>query len=78
MIPNTFIYVENRNGRPHLATGYVCQHRQNMIECTVGDDIHRIVGQRMVDWWNNSFTQMQDRIVVRDSMMRGVYGTIGE
>lgn len=64
----TFITVENRNGRPWQAVGYVCRHEVSMAECRDCPDGPG-VAQAMIDWWNNSFTQMQDRIVVRDRMI---------
>lgn len=71
MVRGTFITEANRHGRPYRATGYVCEHEQDMAECPYGDDDHRAVGAIMVAWWNNSFIQMQDRLTVRDNILRG-------
>jgi hypothetical protein len=74
--PNTFITTENRNGRPHRADHYICQHGNIMSECTLPPGGrgcgNATVELAMVTWWNNSFVQMQDRITVRDRMLQGV------
>ena len=73
--PNTFITTENRNGRPWRADHYICQHGNIMSECTLPPGNRgcgsAVVEAAMVTWWNNSFAQMQDRITVRDRMLRG-------
>ena len=67
MTRGTFIYSYNRNGRANEAIDYICSHNTPASEC---NDICSEVGRRMCEWWNNSFTQMQDRIVVRDRLLR--------
>jgi len=73
MTPRTFVHTYNRNGRAYLATGYVCQHGVLMRDCPA-EEFGPEVEERMVEWWNNSFTQMQDRITVRDNLLRGNNG----
>jgi hypothetical protein len=42
-----------------------------MSECPSEPD-GAVVEAAMLEWWNNSFVQMQDRITVRDRMLQGV------
>lgn len=70
MTPHTFITDENRNGRPWRATGYVCRHGVQMRFCPEEPD-GAVVEEAMVAWWNESFTQMQDRLTVRDNILHG-------
>ena len=68
--PYTFLTRSNRKGRTCEALHYVCTHGLIMSEC---EDHYDPVGVErcMVEWWNNSFAQMQDRITVRDAILRG-------
>jgi hypothetical protein len=71
MTPHTFTYDYNRHGEPWRANGYICEHGNDMATCTEGDQIHRLVGERMVEWLNNTFIQMRDRVIVRDRILGG-------
>lgn len=68
MTPNTFVYRMNRNGRECEALSYICSHGLPAGECTAHFD-GLSLERHMVEWWNNSFTQMQDRIVCRDRIL---------
>lgn len=51
------------------AIAYICEHGRHMHECEMGDSIHQETGERMVDWYNNTFVQMQQRLVTRNRLM---------
>lgn len=66
----TFLYVNNRNGVPWQAVGYICQHGYDSATCGV-DPICAPVGESMITWWNGLPPQWAGREVVRSRMING-------
>jgi hypothetical protein len=70
MTPNTFLTQSNRNGRPWLAVGYVCEHGVRITNCGQ-HEYASVIEERMVTWWNNLPAQSQDRVTTRDRILSG-------